>query len=258
MKKISVIIPVFNVEKYLRKCLDSVINQTLKDLEIICINDGSEDSSLDILHEYAQRDNRIILVSQENCGLSATRNRGIEMATGQYIGFVDSDDWIDLDFYEKLYEAAIKYQADVACASLLRVNSDNNNDNKKNKNVYFLKYNRYKCTDRVRLKYTYADIPNNNYVMNRIYERVKLQKSNIRFEEGVTFEDIEFSHRVVYYLGFLVTVPGVNYYYRNTKYSIVNIHNDKYANDYKRAMNKSLIFMQRNNLIIPNIRKYGY
>ena len=95
MAKVSIIVPVYNVEKYLRKCLDSLINQTLKDIEIICINDGSTDKSLEILEEYKNRDSRIILLNQENSGQSIARNNGIKKATGEYIGFVDPDDWVE-------------------------------------------------------------------------------------------------------------------------------------------------------------------
>ena len=102
MVKISVIVPVFNVEKYLKFCLDSLTNQTIQDLEFICINDGSTDSSPDILEQFAKKDSRIKIFNQQNSGLSATRNRGVELATGEFLAFCDSDDWVDLDFYEKL------------------------------------------------------------------------------------------------------------------------------------------------------------
>ncbi len=92
MPKVSIIVPVYNVEKYLSTCLDSLINQTLKDIEIICINDGSTDNSLNILNEYAQKDTRIIVINKENSGPGSCRNLGIEKATGEYIQFVDSDD----------------------------------------------------------------------------------------------------------------------------------------------------------------------
>ena len=92
---VSVIIPVYNVEQYLSKCLDSVINQTFKNIEIICINDGSTDNSLKILNEYAMADKRIIVINQENSGVYAARNKGLQIANGKYISFVDSDDWIE-------------------------------------------------------------------------------------------------------------------------------------------------------------------
>ena len=102
---ISVIVPVYNVKNYLEKCLDSIINQTYKNLEIILINDGSTDESLDICYMYEKKDNRIKVYNQENHGLSYTRNRGIEIARGKYIGFVDSDDVISPFMYEFLYKA---------------------------------------------------------------------------------------------------------------------------------------------------------
>ncbi len=103
MPKISVIIPVYNVEKFLRECLDSLKNQTLQELEFICINDGSTDNSLRILNEYASKDNRFIVISQINQGQGIARNKGIELAKGEYLSFVDPDDWIDLNTYEILY-----------------------------------------------------------------------------------------------------------------------------------------------------------
>lgn len=100
MKSVSVIIPVYNVEKYLPKCLDSVIGQTYKNLEIICVNDGSPDNSAAILESYAEKDGRIRIINQENTGLSGARNTGIEAATGDYIVFLDSDDWMDTETIE--------------------------------------------------------------------------------------------------------------------------------------------------------------
>ncbi len=112
---VSVIIPVYNTEKYLRKCLDSVCNQTLKDIEIICVNDCSSDDSLAILQEYASQDNRIKIINfTQNKGVAIARNTAIDEAKGEYIGFVDSDDYIDLDFYEKLYNKAVETGAEVA------------------------------------------------------------------------------------------------------------------------------------------------
>ena len=113
MPKVSVIIPVFNAQEYLAKCLDSIVNQTLKDIEIICINDGSVDSSLKILEGYAQNDSRIVVVSQNNKGQGAARNKGIKIANGEYIAFVDNDDHIDLNFLEAAYKNAKENNADI-------------------------------------------------------------------------------------------------------------------------------------------------
>lgn len=109
MIKVSIIIPVYNTEKYLRKCLDSAINQTLKEIEIICINDGSTDNSLSILKEYANKDNRVVVLDIPNSGVASARNFGIKKAHGRYIGFIDSDDWVDAGYFENLYNQSDGY-----------------------------------------------------------------------------------------------------------------------------------------------------
>lgn len=114
MAKISVIIPVYNVEKYLRECLDSVVNQTLKDIEIICVNDGSTDNSLEILKEYEKQDSRIKIIDKKNEGAGAARNLGLKSATGDYVIFFDSDDYMDITALEKLYQNITDTNADIS------------------------------------------------------------------------------------------------------------------------------------------------
>ncbi len=113
MPKVSVVVPVYNTEKYLPQCLDSIINQTFKDFECICINDDSTDNSLKVLEEYAKKDNRIKIISQKNAGLSNVKNVGIKNATGTYITFIDSDDFVSLDYLEKLYKRIDENNYDV-------------------------------------------------------------------------------------------------------------------------------------------------
>lgn len=113
MIKVSIIIPVYNTEKYLHRCMDSVIGQTLCDIEIICVDDGSTDGSLHVLKQYAINDSRIKVIHKENGGASSARKLGEDIAQGQYIGYVDSDDWIEPDMYENLYEAACVDNADM-------------------------------------------------------------------------------------------------------------------------------------------------
>ena len=108
MAKVSIIIPTYNVEMYLVECMESVVNQTLKDIEIICINDGSTDGSLEILKSYAQKDDRIVLVDKENGGYGIGMNIGLDKATGEYIGIVEPDDFIPLNMYSDLYEKAVE------------------------------------------------------------------------------------------------------------------------------------------------------
>lgn len=113
MPKISVLVPIFNVEKYLEECLDSIINQTLRDIEIVCINDGSTDSSLDIIKRYAKNDPRFVVINKKNSGYGDSMNKGITKATGDFIGIVESDDFIEPNMFEKLYKLALKHDAEV-------------------------------------------------------------------------------------------------------------------------------------------------
>ena len=112
MAKVSIIIPTYNVEEYLEECMDSVVRQTLQDIEIICINDGSTDGSLEILKRYAQNDKRIIIVDKENGGYGIGMNIGLDKATGEYIGIVEPDDFVPLNMYEDLYNIAEKENLD--------------------------------------------------------------------------------------------------------------------------------------------------
>lgn len=120
MAELSVIIPIYNVESYLKNCLESVINQTFGDLEIILIDDGSPDHCGEICDEYAKRDSRIRVLHKQNEGLPSARNDGINMATGKWIAFVDSDDWLELDIYEKAIEAGNKYDVDILLFNYFR------------------------------------------------------------------------------------------------------------------------------------------
>ncbi len=137
MKKISVIIPVYNVENDIRFCLDSVLNQTYKNLQIILVDDGSTDSSGDICDEYKNKDSRIQVIHKQNGGLSDARNKGLEIADGDYIAFLDSDDYIYKTFYEELYNLITKYDADISECNFLRINDYNETAHKlfENKNL---------------------------------------------------------------------------------------------------------------------------
>jgi len=121
---ISVIIPIYKVEPYLRRCVDSVINQTYKNLEIILVDDGSPDNCGKICDEYAKRDNRIIVIHRENGGLSAARNSGLDVCTGSYVAFVDSDDWIGRETYEVTLAKALRENADIAIFNVADVDAD--------------------------------------------------------------------------------------------------------------------------------------
>ena len=118
MPLVSIIVPVYKVEKYLKRCVDSLTNQTLRDIEIILVDDGSPDSCSTICDEYAEKDERIKVIHKENGGVSSARNAGIDAAAGEYIGFVDSDDWIEQDMFERLMKNTQQYDADVSVCGL--------------------------------------------------------------------------------------------------------------------------------------------
>ncbi|MDE5548970.1 MAG: glycosyltransferase [Clostridia bacterium] len=123
---ISVIVPIYNVEKYLRKGIESIINQTYTDLEIVLVNDGSKDTCLDICKEYAENDSRIKIVDKPNGGLVSAWKAGVAVANGDYIGFVDPDDYIDEDYYQKLYETIQSNNADLAVCGEIKEDEQGN------------------------------------------------------------------------------------------------------------------------------------
>lgn len=220
MPKVSVIVPIYNVEKYLARCLESLINQTLEDIEIICVNDGSTDNSADILAKFAEKDERIKIITQVNSGLSEARNAGISASTGKFIAFLDSDDFVDLDFYEALYNSAIKNNCDIACGNIIR-------ENNKKKRKPFINYDKECIASSVKDKYVLTKVPEHCYVWNKIYRRENLINSGVRFIRGITYEDMPFTADVLEKLGNLVCVPKVFYHYWINDESIVKTPTDK-------------------------------
>ncbi len=238
--KISIIIPVYNSEKYLRTCLDSVINQTLKDIEIILVDDGSVDKSSEIYNEYLNKDERITIIKQTNQKQGAARNRGIEIAKGKYIGFVDADDYVDLNFFEKLYETAERYESDMAIASLVKVCSG--------KKRYKWKFESEKLLISDYDKFILAHQIKNAAPYNKIYKRSFIEKNQIRFKENVFYEDGPFTVQAVYYANKIITVPEVFYYYLKNPSSTVNSkQTEKHINDALNAKAEILRFVKSHN-----------
>jgi glycosyltransferase involved in cell wall biosynthesis len=197
--KVSVIIPVWNAEAYLRRCLDSVVNQTLRNIEIICVNDGSTDSSLAILNEYAAADSRMRVVSLEkNSGESIARNTGLAMAGGEYIGSVDNDDAVDPDFYEKLYAKAGETGADIVKGVRLQIEYDGMTPRILNIN------------SRVREDKTYFI----SQWWTAIYKASLIKNNNINFPEGtITGGDSVFLVKAVCAANQVVTLDNTFYHY---------------------------------------------
>ena len=237
---VSVIVPVYNVEKYLRECLDSLVNQTLKNIEIICINDGSIDNSLSILEEYAKNDLRVKIIDQVNSGVSVARNNGIKLATGEFIGFCDSDDWVDLDYFEKLYTAATKYNCEIAMCGIVR--------HRKFKNKKWLAKKVEKVCFDIEDVMREAKIPQYSYIYNKIYKRDALLGLDLLFPIGRIFEDIYWSARVVTKLKGLVCVPNIFYHYRTVEGSIVSLRTQKRIDDEKWAIEETIKYIEENNI----------
>ena len=191
---ISVIIPVYNVEKYLRRCLDSVIAQTYQNLEIICVDDGSIDDSGKICDQYAVRDARIKVIHQENQGLSAARNRGLDAAEGEYIAFVDSDDYILEDMYKKMLDKLLDYSVDLCVCQWQYEFSDGRQVVKK-KNIAPPIYGRKTSLEFARFLYR-GNYENGVVVAawNKLYRRALLD--TIHFE-GRIHEDDAFNGRIM-------------------------------------------------------------
>lgn len=212
--KVSIIVPCFNTERFISKCLFSIINQTEQDIEIICVNDGSTDDTLKIINLFAKYDSRIKILNQEHKLQGAARNSGMANANGEYIGFVDSDDWVDLDYFEKLYNAAKKYNSDLALATNVRIG---NGKTKKRLNI---KKEEFITTlqDKIDACCQWKD----GCPTNKIYNKEFLTKYNISFPEGVYCEDKIFTTKAIYYANGIVTVPDIYYYYFRNPNSTVN------------------------------------
>ena len=184
MKKVTVIVPVYNVEKYIDKCLNSLVNQTLKDIEIIMVNDGSPDNSQDIIDKYVKKyPKKVKSYIKENGGQGSARNFGLEMAEGEYIGYVDSDDYIELDMYEKLYNGAKKSDLDIVICGSYNVTEDGNKTIELDREIF-------------------KDKKKNAFfgrmaVWNKIYKKELLLNTNATFRSKLWYEDLDFTLKVL-------------------------------------------------------------
>lgn len=203
--QISVIVPIYNVEKYLSKCIDSIINQTLTNIEIILVNDGSTDNSGKIIDEYAKKDSRIKVIHKKNGGQGSARNAGLDIAKGEYIGFVDSDDWIDSNMYESLYNAAISNNSDIVVCNR-KVFDENGNI----KGIVTVEEKIIKNIKNNIADYIVNDLLYKHTVSacNKIYKRQILQDNNIYFKgvNEVGSEDALFNYQVLFYTDIITSI----------------------------------------------------
>ena len=214
MPKVSIIVPVYNVEKYIDKCLSSLVNQTLNDIEIIIVNDGSIDNSEHIILKYKEKyPSKIVYLKKENGGLSDARNFGMPYAKGDYIAFLDSDDYVELDTYEKLYNRAIQTDADM-------VECD-----------FYWEYSDKKIHDTSANYKDESDMYANARVVawNKLYKKDLIINSGIKFPKGLRYEDLEFFYKILPQLKKieLINEPLIHYVQRDD--SITYVQNEKTA-----------------------------
>ncbi|MGL4652161.1 glycosyltransferase family 2 protein [Cetobacterium sp.] len=210
--KISIIVPIYNVENYLEKCIDSILNQTFKDFELILVDDGSPDRCGEICDEYTKKDKRIVVIHKKNGGLSSARNAGLDIAKGEYIGFIDSDDWIEKEMYEVLYNSCIENKSDISVIGMYR----------------------YECGE-IKNKVEHLK---KNYIGEESYEEITLNKSNNigwsvcnklwraekiknkRFKVGRIYEDGLYLYEILTNIKTISTEAGCYYNYRADNSSI--------------------------------------
>ena len=226
-EKISVIVPIYNTEEYLEKCINSIINQTYRNLEIILINDGSTDNSLNICKEFEKKDSRIKVISQKNQGVAYTRNVGLSNATGDYIAFVDSDDYIKLNFYEELYKCSQRYDADIAMCEFSLINEKNekieyNLKKQKKKEIEYEEKIEKKCLrNDKKFEILYKGSKTGLagvMIWNKIYRRRIF--NNISYNSGTIHEDESMAHIILDKANRIAYTTEELYMYRRRKNSI--------------------------------------
>lgn len=240
---LSVIIPAYNVEKYIERCINSVLNQYLKNIEIIVIDDGSKDKTSDICLKISENNKNIIYKKVQNGGCSAARNLGVSMAKGKYIAFLDSDDWVDSDMYINMIEEAEKNQADIVICGFKKLDENKNLlstvkiPKRNNKNEYI------DCTTE------WFASP-----CNKIYKRDLLEKNNIRFLLNIyTGEDMFFNFISFFYSKNIISLDEPYYNYFMNQNSVSN--NYKNRTDIYIVIRELISFYKRNGVYKENINK---
>ncbi|AHH46752.1 glycosyl transferase [Francisella tularensis subsp. holarctica PHIT-FT049] len=209
---ITLVIPIYNIENYLGRCLDSVINQTYKDLEIILVNDGSTDNSLEICESYAKEDSRIKIINKNNGGLSSARNVGLDACKGDYVTFIDSDDWVSLDYIEILYKNIIDNNADISIINAIKVKSQNNDFTlKEQKNLLHT----YFSSIEFALDNTLPVMACAKLYKTKLFE-------NLRFTNSIVFEDEDIMYRLLYHANKIVCTDYIGYFYFQRPTSITS------------------------------------
>ena len=216
MPKVSIIVPVYNVEKYIEKCLESLVNQTLEDIEIIVVNDGTKDNSKEKILQYIEKyPQKIVYLEKENGGLSDARNYGLPVAKGEYIAFLDSDDYIEKNMYEEMYKKAKEENSDmVECDFLWEYLNSEKKVIKQKKDIGKIYESKKQMLVDVRV-----------VAWNKIIKREILEKTKIQFPVGLRYEDVEFTYKLIPYLNKVSFVKKCFIHYVQRKESIANTQN---------------------------------
>jgi len=233
--KVSIVIPVYNVEQYLKKCLDSAVKQTLQEIEIIAVNDGSIDNSLKILEEYSQRDNRITIITQENQGLSGARNTGIKCAKGEYLLFLDSDDYIEHDMAEVLYKRAIKENADVVICRYKQVDINGNTKYKSGITDTFSKEQHFR---RVLAAQSFS------MACDKLFKRDLFVSNDILFPLGLYHEDVYTTYKLFFYAKSICVEEKYFYNWLVRQGSISKSINEKHIKDFRKILLDTKQFLE--------------
>lgn len=235
MKEISIIIPVYNAEKYIDKCIESLINQKFKNLEIIIVNDGSTDKSLEICRKYERIDSRIIVINKDNGGVSSARNIGLEVASGEYIGFVDPDDWVEEDMYYNMYNTLKSTSADVVICNYYEENRRKTKEVRLSGTKSILKENdiiQYIVSPMIATE----DLNNGRSTLMGSVCRLLIKHSiiidnNIRFKDYIPLmEDLIFSINIFLKSHIISIDNSISYHYRQNSVSAIN----RYRKDLKK------------------------
>ncbi len=218
MEKVSVLVPIYNAEKYIQRCLDSIINQTYENIEIILIEDGSKDNSLKIIKEYKKKDKRIKIFPIENNGVADARNKAVENATGEFLTFVDSDDFIEKDYIETLYTNLKKYNADIAVCNCINIIEETGEKSHKSFGINTVKeYNKIEAVESL---FYYNFLRHSPW--GKLYK--KEVWNNIRFPLGKNYEDLAILYKLFLNSNKVIYIPEEKYNYIIRQGSIV--HNE--------------------------------
>lgn len=249
MTKFSIIVAVYNIEKYINQCIESIINQTYSEIEIILVNDGSTDNSLHILQEWKQKDNRIKIINKKNGGLSSARNEGLKVATGEYVAYIDGDDWVSPKMFEKLSQKINQFaKPDIVTFSYIEyylknaqyIKSYNINDNKLYQGNQFFEKSKFKVQ-----------------AWSKIYKTSFLNQINLMFLEGRLHEDVSYTIPLVLCTDTVANINEPLYYYRQNRSGSIMTHiKERNVDDFIHALSFGYCFLQKQQKVTPFYAKW--